>query len=78
MFPPEMDIEKDFFLAADPFITSRTAKQGEPVYKIMYRTPEGTMIDVLGSGKYWKPDRNKRQRQLIEKAKKGGFFGGGE
>jgi len=78
MFPPEMDIEKDFFLAADPFITPRTAKQGEPVYKIMYRTPEGTMLDILGNGKYWKPDRNKRQQQLIEKAKNGGFFGGDE
>lgn len=67
---PGTTAEKDVFLVPDPKVTPRTAKQGQPMYKMMLKTQSGELVPLLGPNKYFYFDPEKRRAELAEEAKK--------
>lgn len=68
--PSKKDMRKNLFVMPDPFVTPRTAEQGAPRYKLMYKRQDGSLIDVLGPDKYFFLEPDSQRKKLIEKAQK--------
>jgi hypothetical protein len=68
-----IDLNNDIRLVTD-HITARTAKEGEPLYQLMYVSKrDGVLRPVFppteeGKQRYWKPDVKKRKQELLSKA----------
>lgn len=70
MVAPGTTVDKNVFLVPDPKVTPRTAKQGQPAYKMMLKTQNGELVPLLGDNQYFYFDPDKRRQELIDEAKK--------
>jgi hypothetical protein len=61
---------KDAIIIPAPHVTSRTAKEGRPIYKLMALSPDGGYIDLLGPNKYFTFDKDKKVGELVGDARK--------
>lgn len=59
------DLEDQLYIVPHPDRTPRTAEQGRPEYSVMI-LKDGTPINILGEGKYWRPDIDAKKQQLIK------------
>lgn len=65
----DTDMSKRIILTPDPAVTSRTAKDGRPLYKLFYQNDNGGLDDVLGSGKYFTFDPDKRRQEILDETR---------
>lgn len=66
---PGTSAEKDVILTPIPGVTSRTAKEGRPLYKLMLLTPDGGYQDLLGNNKFFRFEPEKQIQKLIDDAR---------
>ncbi len=66
----DTNVDEDVILVPEPYVTPRTAKAGQPHYKLMMKSKEsGALVDLLGPKQYFVFDPNKKRKQLIEEAR---------
>jgi len=64
------DLKKNLYVMPDPFVTPRTAEKGAPRYKLMYKSEDGSLLDVLGPQNYFFFEPDKERAALVNKAAK--------
>lgn len=70
MMAPEFDPKTDVILVPDPNVTPRTAKTGQPAYKLMFiRKHDGSLGDLLGPNQYFTFEPQKKKKSMIEDAR---------
>lgn len=61
--------EKNVVLVPDPLVTPRTAKEGRPLYKLMYKQDNGELSDLLGPNKFFAFDPASERVKKLEAAR---------
>ena len=60
------EVKEKMMIIADPIATQQSASTGRPVYKLMY-LQNGVPINLLGEGKFFRPDEDAAREDLLEK-----------
>lgn len=69
--PSDFNVKEDVLIVPDPYVTPRTAKQGQPVYKLMYVSREdGALRDLLGPNKFFQFDPGQKRASIVKEARK--------
>jgi hypothetical protein len=60
---------ENVILVPAPYVTSRTAREGRPAYKMMALTPDGGYTDILGANSFFTFDKQKKIGSLLDDAR---------
>lgn len=60
---------EDVILVADPLVTSSTAKEGNPKYRLMLKWKNGELHDLLGQDNYFEFDPSEVKEEYVNEAR---------
>lgn len=75
---PKTTAEDNVIIVPVPGVTSRTAKEGRPLYKMMLLTQDGGYQDLLGGNKYFTFDPDKKIKTIVDEAKQEAILEGAQ